>query len=562
MSVTNGNDGPTLAPPHDRLDPLTHALSRSLSGWVPAEERSLRDLTRRVGRRWRLLVAVAVATFAVITIYVFVVTPRYRSTARLRIETQQSSLSMLSAMAEQTSPPGASSALSTGSSLLGLGRDELETEIGVLSSDRVADATIDALALGVQVTDPAESRVAVLSARVVDPNIDIDGKLELTRQGNGHYRAEWRKLDIAGLPSEVIPNVPFRLGGYVLTLAPKLLTGGPEQITVKFLPRYKVYKLLERRLTISQQEGGSKLVEVSFDDPDRVLAAQVVAKIIAEYVGYTTHTEHGQDTLTVAQLRFEVDSTRRKLTESEVTLRAFEERTRFLAPEAQLTAQVRRISAISARVDQASAERAALARMLSIIEDRARAGTNTDAYRQLATFPSLISNGAIQDLLRTLLDLDNRRAELGMRRSESNPDYKAVVDRTAHVEHQLYTTGTQYLESLDQQLVTTVGTVRALNDSLEAMPGAAMQYARLLRDRTINEAVYVALVKQLKVAELRDVLRQDKARVVDVPRVANRKNPAFPKKPVMLVLGAILAMTVAASVGLFVELWWEPIPQR
>jgi uncharacterized protein involved in exopolysaccharide biosynthesis len=568
MTATNGSDG---APPpvaqHDRIgqpdrfDPLAQALSRSFSGWTPVEERSLRDLTRRVMRRWPLLLGVAIVSFTAIALYTFLVTPRYRSTARLRIETQESSLSMLSAIADQSSPPGTGAALSAGGGFLGLnGRDELETEIGVLRSERVADATIDALALGVRLTDPAESRANILTATVVDPNIDIDGKLALTRTGNGHYRAEWKKLGIAGLPSEMIPNVPVRVGGYALTLDAKLLTAGPEHIKITFLPRYKVYKLFDHRLSIEQQEGGSRLVEVSFDDPDRVLGAQVVAKLITEYVTYATRTEHGQDTLTVSQLRYEVDSTHRRLTQSEVTLRAFEEQSRFLAPEAQLTAQVKRIASISSKVDQTSAERAALARMLTIIEDRARNSSDPTAYRQLATFPTLIENGAIQDLLQTLLELDNKRAELGVRRSETNPDYKALTDRITQLEQQLYATGTQYLESLDQSLTTTVSTVRALNDSLEQMPGAAMQYARLLRDRTINEAVYVTLVKQLKAAELRDALRQDKARVVDVPRVANRKNPIFPKKPVMLVLGAILAMSLAVSVGLFVELWWEPRP--
>jgi uncharacterized protein involved in exopolysaccharide biosynthesis len=556
----NGNDGSGVAY-QDRMDPTGRASGRSFGGWTPVEERSLRDLTRRVARRWRLLLVVAGVAFVAVAAYTFLVTPRYRSTARVRIETQETSLGMLSAIADQTSPPGTSAALSSGGGLLGLtGRDELETEIAVLSSNRIADATIDALALSVRLTEPAASRADLLSANVIDPNIDIDGKLELTRTGNGHYRADWQKLDIGGLPTELIPNVPVRVGGVAITLRPTLLTAGPEKIAITFLPRYKVYKLLEHRLMIQQQEGGSKLVEVSFDDPDRVLASQVVAKLITEYVTYATRTSHGKDTLTVSQLRFEVDSTQRRLAQAEVALRRFEEQSRFLAPEAQLTAQVRRISAISARVDQASAERSALSRMLTIIEDRARSSSDATAYRQLATFPTLITNRAIQNLLQTLLDLDNKAAEMRVRRSDNNPDYKAVTDRIAQLEQQLYLTGTQYLESLNQQLTTTVGTVQALNDSLQVMPGAAMEYARLLRDRTINEAVYVTLVKQLKAAELRDDLRQDKAQIVDVPRVANRKNPVFPKKPVMLVLGAILAMALAVSVGLFMEVWWEPRP--
>ena len=53
-----------------------------------------------------------------------------------------------------------------GASLLGLGRARrLETEIGVLRSDRVADAMIDTLALGVQLKTPAGNRARIFRAR-------------------------------------------------------------------------------------------------------------------------------------------------------------------------------------------------------------------------------------------------------------------------------------------------------------------------------------------------------------------------------------------------------------
>jgi len=100
--------------------------------------------------------------------------------------------------------------------------------------------------------------------------------------------------------------------------------------------------------------------------------------------------------------------------------------------------------------------------------------------------------------------------------------------------------------------------VTALMDTLGAMPAAATQYGRLVRDRTVLDAMYLALQKQLKQAELKDVLRQKKVRIVDAPRIANAKDPAFPKKPVMLALGAVLGIVLAFTAGLALELWREP----
>jgi uncharacterized protein involved in exopolysaccharide biosynthesis len=170
----------------------------------------------------------------------------------------------------------------------------------------------------------------------------------------------------------------------------------------------------------------------------------------------------------------------------------------------------------------------------------------------------MITNRAIQDLLLALVDLENKRSELGVRRTAGNEELKQLTDRITEIERQLYASGTQYLESLDQQFAMTVRTVNALTDTLQAMPGAAMQYGRLVRDRTVFEVTYLALQKQLKAAELKDVLRQQRVRVVDAPRVANRDDPSFPKKPVMLLLGAVLGVALALTVGLAMELWREP----
>jgi uncharacterized protein involved in exopolysaccharide biosynthesis len=514
------------------------------------EQESLRQLARRIMRRRWLLLAVAVGVFALVAAYALTATPRYQSEARLRIDSQTQGAGGMSALADQ-----ASSSI-PGAGLLGLGRDELETEIAVLRSDRVIDATIDSLALNVRVTKPAASRGAVLTARVVQPTVDADGKLTLTRGAGGRYSVEKKKLEEEpNLPSTITPGVPVQVGGTVITLSPKLVTAGPATILITVLPRYQVHKLLDRRLLIARQEGGSRLVEVSYEDPDRILAAQVVNTLVDEYVAYSTRTERAQDTTTVSHLRTQVDSTARKLASAETALRGFEERSKLIDPEEQATAQVKRISAISAHVDALSTERNALDRMLTVIRQRSANGSNATAYRQLATFPTLITNRAIQDLLQSLVELENKRSELGARRTEANPEYKQITDRITEIEHQLYTVGPQYLESLDQQLAMTVHTVTSLTDTLQAMPGAAMQYGRLLRERTLNEAVYLGLQKQLKQAELRDVLRTEKVKVVDIPRVANPDDPAFPKTLVMLALGAVLGVTMALMLGLFLELW-------
>jgi uncharacterized protein involved in exopolysaccharide biosynthesis len=503
----------------------------------------VRELARRMGRRWKMLLAIPTVIVALVAAWVFTATPRYRSLARLRVESKS-----------QQSPLGETMSALPGASLLGLGRDELETEIGVLRSDRLTDATIDALALGVRVVSPAGNRGAVLSARTIEPLIDVDGELRLERQPDGRFRVERRQLENVTVPPSIAAGDSLRVGGFMIGFAPQLRTG-PAKVVVQFIPRYRLHQLMNRRLIVGKQEGGSRLVEVSYEDPDAVLAAQVVGRLVGEYVAYSNTVEREEDTTAVTQLRRQVDSTARRLAQAETELRAFEERYKLIAPEEQATAQVKRVAAISGAVDALSVERNALARMLALIGQKSQGDLGPSAYRQLATFPSLITNRAIQDLLQSLIDLENKRSALSVRRTTANEEYKQFTDRIAELERQLFGLGSQYLESLDQQLATTAQAVTALTDTMSAMPGAAMQYGRLVRDRTLSEAIYLTLQKQLKVAELKDALRQERVRVVDVPRVANPRDRVFPKKLMMLVVAGVLGVALALTLALLAEIW-------
>lgn len=524
--------------------------------WDGAGEQSLRDLSHRVARRWWLLLGVAVTVFAGVAAYTFLATPRYQSVARLRIESANATPSMTSALADQASSamPGGGAA---GGLLGGLGRDELETDIGVLRSDRMSDAVVDSLDLMVRVTAPPDGRSRFVSARTVDPSSDsTEGRLTLTRQAGGRYLVERKKLEDAGpIRSVMTPGSPVRVGGSEITLSPSLAVAGPERIVIDVMPRYKVHKLLDRRLTIERQEGGSRLVEITFQDPDRTLAAQVVRRLVAAYLDYTRSTDETENTFTSSRLQLQVDSARRQLTAAEEALRSFETRSGMIVPEDQASAQVKRIAAVSTRIDAINTERNALSRMLAIIDRKSRGGADASAYRELATFPSLITNRAIQDLLQSLVDLENKQSDLGTRRTEANPDYHQLTLRISAIEHQLYELGPQYLESLGQQLATEVQTASALTDTLDNMPGAATQYVRLMRDRTVAEGKYIALEKQLTQADVRNVLREDRVHVIDAPRVANPDDPSSPKKSVMLLLGAVLGVALALTVGLIVELW-------
>ena len=502
-------------------------------------EPPLIQVLNRAKMRRTLPVIAGSLVFALVAVWTLTATPRYKSSATLRIAGSASAASPL--LDQLQSVPGIG--------LMGLGRDELETEIGVLRSRRISELVLDSLAFMVHLSKPAGVRDSVLTARAAGPS-DVEGKLKFVRSDNRNFQVTAEKLTGAEfLPASVGPGDTLRVGNIVMRLNPSLAARHIVEFEVQLLPRYKALKRFEELLDVRQQEGGSRLVEVAFEDADRVQAAKAVDRVLAEYIKYTNVNDATDDQFRTVELGRAVDSVARNLKNAEERLRAFKEKQKILVPDEQATQQLKRIAVLRTQLDGLEVEHGALSRMLAIINTRSNSGKTSEAYRQLATFPSLIANKAIQDYLANLVELENARSELGLRRTADNADLLQLTTRITELEQQLNRVGTQYEESLEQQIDVATQSVKAMTSDLDVFPRQEMDYVRLVRDRTIWNEGYVILEKQLKQAELSTALRTEKVRIVDSARVANAKDVEFPKTGVQLLLGAILGIAVAVTLA-------------
>lgn len=491
--------------------------------------------------QWRRLPWVmGLGCFLAVMTWTLVVTPRYRSTALVRVQGDPSS-------------SGLSDALSAipGADMLGLSRDEVESEIGVLTSRRVLDAVIDSLALTVR--RPEGERADVASVALRAPEEDLLGKVTFTPGEGGIWSVDLRLEAPAGTATSVqtvVAGDTLRIGGVWLRFEPRYEPGeAAAPLVLRFLPRFEVREALVDRTDVRRQEIGSRLIAIAFDDSDRQLAAQVVERMLAEYLGFVARSERGDLGSTAAELRRQVDAQRVALTAAEEALRRNQERTGLVVPEEQAAAQVKRYAVLRAELDAAEVERRAVAGMLALTESRAGQTRSPEAYRQLATYPSLLSNRAIQDLLESLLTLENTRSERGVFLADESRELQQVAARIAEIERSLQRLGTQYLEAVAVRNRSLSAAIDTIDTELARLPREEMAYIRLLRDRQVLNEGYVLLQKQLRQTELREALRLDQVRIVDTPIVAHPNDPQFPKVWVHLVLALVLGLSVGAAVA-------------
>lgn len=503
---------------------------------------SLADLRRAVRRNRALLLGVTAAVVALTALATVLLPPVYESAASVRIESQDAKgglLAQMSGLGDMGLP--------------GLGSEEVSTEMGVIRSRRITEPVVRSLALHVQLREPEALRSEVLVVHDA-PEDALPGDYSLRLQPDGAYRLEARKVRTAsgeytrsapavraaaGPPQRVEIGTPFRIGGATLALAPQLRADPEEEIRFRILPFFEAVEALrEEDLRVGRVDG-SNLVSLEYRHRDPELAAATVNGITDTFVAHKLRTDSTDSRSREQVLREEVRAHEARLADLEDRMRRFQEQELMIAPEEQAAEQVKRVAAIQAEKDAMVVERNSLARLLTEI---AREEGNSAAYRKLATFPSLISNGAIQDLLQSLVELENERAELLVRRTPENSDVRGYTERIEELEAQLYRLGQDYLRNLDGTIAAADVTLAGFREEIAAMPAPVIQFARLaLEQETLGE-VYVILQTQLKQEQIQGAIERGTGEVRVIDRGIVPLEPVFPKPVVNLLLGTVLGL--------------------
>ncbi len=515
--------------------------SDRLSAGAPRErEASLQEVGATVWRHRWVVAGITAAIVLIVGAVSFAVRPIYESEAVVRIQTEDPRGGLLSSL-------GPLSALG---SLSGFGQQELDTEMGVLRSRRLATEVADSLGLVVEVVKPRREAANLLQATPLARDT-LKGTFTLRRGSDGAYALSPSLLTrLTGapvnLPRSVRPGEPFRIGETQIVLNPSLGAGGPEVIRFQLRSHQRMLERMDRALKVATQESGSQLVEVRYRDRSPERAAAVVNGLVERYVTFKDETDRSRTRYTIDTLRVEVANYQEQLREAEERLRTFQERERIIAPEEEAIAQIERMAEVQAMRDQLGVERRAIAALLADVASADPAPDQPSPYRQLATFPSFITNGAVQNLLASLIDLENQRSGLLSRRTEENADVRALTVRIAELEDQLYRLAQNYLISLDTQLASVERSLAGFGAEIEQVPQRAIQYARLVRDTKLLNEIYLAVQGRLEEAAVEDAASPPEVQVIDFGLVP--EDPVVPKPLVNLLLATILGLLVSVSV--------------
>jgi uncharacterized protein involved in exopolysaccharide biosynthesis/Mrp family chromosome partitioning ATPase len=496
-----------------------------------------RFLGAMVRQRWLLLgvVALAVGLGTLLTVRQ---TPIYRSEATLLIEQERRGLDLIGAML-----PGGLGSM-TGLSGAGPG---IQTDIAMLRSRQVVEPVVDSLALNLRLLAPRMPRDELFDVHERLP-VASRAVYSLKHRGDGAYdlRLESGRTREPH-PPRVQVGERFRIEGAVLSLQPSPGRELPSQIRIEVVPTRTAVERLRKNLKVVGLSE-AQVLEIEYRSPDARFAAEVPNRLAASFIAYKDYIEKSVSNTTIGFLEEQVASYERDLRDAEIRLQAFREGSRIIEPRTQATEQVRRVAEMQAERDVTQAERQALDRLITRMEQ----GTgSTAAYRQLASFPTFVANVGIHDVLRTLNELETERSRLAVRRTDSNDEVRTLDTRIRELELQLFQFARSYRTELDSRLASMDALLGTYTAEMQTIPAREVELLRLTREQKLLEEVFTLIQTKLKDEQIQVASGAGNVRVMDSALVP--RSPASPNLAINLTLATVLGLVLGSGLVLIRE---------
>ncbi|MQA92156.1 MAG: hypothetical protein GEU90_18350 [Gemmatimonas sp.] len=481
----------------------------------------LREIGAVLREGWRWVVGGLLVGLLGAALVLILVRPRYEATALVLLRnTPVPSAGVLDMV-------GGSQTLGGLSSLLGADAG-FETEVAILSSRSIAGAVVESLGLQADVIEPGGWTPRRLFATAHYPEDLEEGVYEFERSGDGYLVRGPRTR------SEVRAGETVVIGGAVVTLAG---SGLPSSFSIELRDFSDAVTGVNESLDVEQ--AGGTVAELEYRTTSPQLAAEIPNALVAEYMARRRTTGRGINQQRYAFLSEHVDSLSLELERATVALREHQEASGVVDPEASTEAEVEQLMLLRADGEELAIEARALREKLE-----PRPGIELNA-REVAAYPALFANPAINQLLARLTTIDSELAELLERRTEEDPDVRRLVGESQAIEDQIIGMARSYHQSIEQQLQEVSVELDGSHAAIAALPAQVERSFRLERDVDRLAMTLAALETQLvqvrlaAIAELGDVRQIDQA---EVP-----KRVAFPQPMLTLAIGLLAGLFVGTA---------------
>jgi polysaccharide biosynthesis transport protein len=313
---------------------------------------------------------------------------------------------------------------------------------------------------------------------------------------------------------------------------------------------YSALKTFEDRLDVEPVKQ-SRLVEVTFESKDSILAAQIVNSVASNYIDQNLELRWDAAQKASEWLSQQLVGVKAKLEKSEDEMQSYarDNGLLFLESEKGTTENI-----VDARLRQLQEALTAAQAARFQAESLYRLEQTGDK----GALPSIFDNHEMQELTLRLSDLQAQRAQLASTFSPDYPKLKQVQSEIDEAQHMLDAERARGATHIENEYDAAVRRESLLEDAFASAQRDAneiaeksVQYNILKREVDTNRELYDGLLDRLKQAGIAGGLKESNIRIVD--SAVPPKKPAKPRTALNLGLALIVGLGLGVGAAFLQE---------
>ena len=329
-----------------------------------------------------------------------------------------------------------------------------------------------------------------------------------------------------------------------------------------------VKKFAKKYLDIKNTKG-TNLIEVSarWETPEE--AQRISQTVVDNFLLMQTDMSRQTQSLLVTFLEKRIDEAKKASEEAEAKLLAFSKAHKIYSPDDQVKYVLNQMLAF----DKSMADFEVSIKSGQASLDAANAAL--EAQKMSSRAYNVSDNGIVQGLRSQIVAKQVELVGLRQNYTEKHPSVQRAVEELHQLENSLQseviasvdsnavTLNPTQSELLKQQALAAVGltvskaTKKAVEEEwgkkeeeLGKLPDDALEYVRLQRDVTIQNEVYLNLVKQSEQHKIQAAMDSMDIQIVDPANLPEKDRPVWPRKFLITITGFFIGVLLSFGYGL------------
>lgn len=475
------------------------------------DEVYLKHYFRIVQNRFKLILFFTVATFAIVAIKTYTMTPIFRAYTEILIE-ENKPLSLFNQRTSYTP----------------IDPTFLATQYEIIKSNGVLENVVTALQLDTKYKEHFLGKV-------------------VSEEELG-YIAKFR-LKLKTLKKELKTYLKKLLGREDPAKPPRERSATQNEGNTP--EKAAIVDILAGNLTITPLTN-TKIVRFVYTDKDPVMAARIANRFVDSYKSELMEIKVNNANYSLSWMKLKAEEERNKLATLENRMQKYARENNIVTVENRLTILPEKLNEYNTRLTEAKSKQQEL---LEINRQLETSGGNLEAMESI---PLVANNPVLQNISSQLLDLDRRIAELSKKYGPKHPrmietrnerstlqsQKKKEINRIIQSAKKEYELAHEAEKNITEMFRQTKQETLLLNERLS-------EYNSMNRELETSRTLYDSLVQNMKEESART---QEKTVNVWVAKEAfTPKKPNKPKKKINLALALILGAASGLGLAFFLE---------